>query len=206
MWGKLVMGGKSQKGFTLIELIIALAIGMVVIGALVGVVYQLFASSESSSNNMMAIRQVQNVGTWVSKDVQQANKVIVGDKATGELITIIWDEYTYWDTSDTEREPYPWIEVTKHKIVYLFEAGKIFREHYYYDFVVNLEDPNDVFPVTPDKTIFIAEYIDIDNTWFLPIGNNIRLTVTATITGFQPQTATRVYEIESRPDTIYWIQ
>jgi len=66
---------KKQKGFTLIELIIAGAIGVLVIGALVGVIWQLFSASSASSGNMKAIHQVQNVGLWVSKDIQQTNKI-----------------------------------------------------------------------------------------------------------------------------------
>jgi Tfp pilus assembly protein PilW len=64
---------RSEKGFSLIELLIALAIAMAIIGALSGAIFQTFAGSAGNSNYMMAVRQVQNTGYWFSLDVQQSS-------------------------------------------------------------------------------------------------------------------------------------
>ena len=59
-----------EQGFTLLELVIGIAIGGLIslaVGSLMVMMFKVNAGSLSRSD---AIRQVQNVGLWVSEDVQ----------------------------------------------------------------------------------------------------------------------------------------
>jgi len=60
---------KHQRGFTLIELIIAIAITSVVLATAAGTVYQLLAGNSHNSNAMLATRNLQQAGHWVSQDI-----------------------------------------------------------------------------------------------------------------------------------------
>jgi len=65
---------KEQRGLTLLELLIALPIAALIIAAVTGAIIQLLESSQAS-NHMIALRQVQTAGYWVSKDGLQAQRV-----------------------------------------------------------------------------------------------------------------------------------
>jgi hypothetical protein len=57
---------KGEKGLTLLELIIGIAITSLIIGGITLSVDQIFTGSTRSSNHMVAVRQVQEAGYWVS--------------------------------------------------------------------------------------------------------------------------------------------
>lgn len=64
----------NQKGFTLIEMLIAVAIAGLIVAAAAGAVVQLIQSSDTTAH-MLAVRQVQQAGYWVSTDGLQAQYV-----------------------------------------------------------------------------------------------------------------------------------
>jgi prepilin-type N-terminal cleavage/methylation domain-containing protein len=57
---------KGEKGLTLLELIIAIAITSLITGGVATIVYQIYTVSARSSNHMVAVRQVQEAGYWLS--------------------------------------------------------------------------------------------------------------------------------------------
>ncbi len=185
---------KRQAGFTLLELIIALAVGVIILAILGGALYQILAGSSSSTNNMMAIRQVQNVGYWVSMDVQQSTPeyITVGDNAEtpdiGEVFTVVWDVITFDDVLLKDGR----------MAVYRLDEGTLYRDYYItgtmpYDTL--LED----YIFSYQKTTMIAQYIDgIEFT----NGNTVILDVSATVEGWKTGTAERIYEIETRVDAV----
>jgi prepilin-type N-terminal cleavage/methylation domain-containing protein len=70
---------KGQKGLTLLELIIAIAITSLITGGIGTIVYQIYTSSARSSNHMVAVREVQDTGYWVSAYAYMAqNATITG--------------------------------------------------------------------------------------------------------------------------------
>ena len=91
---------KEQRGLTLIELLIALPIAALIIFAATGAIIQLLESSQAS-NHMIALRQVQTAGYWVSKDGLQAQRV---DITTAPDILIL--EWTEWEGNVSYRITY----------------------------------------------------------------------------------------------------
>ena len=185
---------KRQNGFTLLELIIALAIGVIILGVLGGALYQILAASSSSSNNIMAIRQVQNAGYWISMDVQQSNSdyITVGDNpdTTGidESFTIIWDVVSFDTTLEKEGR----------MSVYRLDEGNLYRD-YYTTVTMPYETIVEDYVFSYEKTTLIAQYID--DMEFIN-GNTVILNVSATVDGWKPGTAERTYEIETRVDVV----
>ncbi len=78
---------RGEKGFTLIEVITIVAI----LGAIMGVVSMtiIMVMKISPQNNdwAVALRQVQNAGYWISRDVMMAQSVNV---TTLEFLTLEW--------------------------------------------------------------------------------------------------------------------
>ena len=59
---------KNSPGFTLVELMVAMAVGSLVMGGVFVVWTQLFDVTATNSNYMAAFYQVQNGGDWTSND------------------------------------------------------------------------------------------------------------------------------------------
>ena len=211
---------KGQRGFTLIELLVAVAITGVVIIGLSTAVFQLVAGNAKNQNHMTAVRQVQQVGHWMSQDMLMANFVYytydpdnpVDDPDTSggtDVLIVYWTEYTEWN-DEYKRS-------IKHKVTYnLTDDNRLIRHHYN-----NNLDPEGVglpdydpsggwlhtdewpdvseFPVLVD-TYQVAQYIDPGSFEITPSGSQYTLTVTATVGGFQEVSEIRTYDIERRPN------
>jgi prepilin-type N-terminal cleavage/methylation domain-containing protein len=66
---------RGERGFTLMEMMLALAIGALVMGGVFAVWTQMFNVTAANSNYMAAFRQVQNSGDWISRDAQMTQGV-----------------------------------------------------------------------------------------------------------------------------------
>ena len=171
---------KGEKGFTLVELLIAMLLTGIVATAITGTILYVLNVNFSTANRMTAVRQVRNVGFWISPDVQMARNVDPGGESSDFPLTLTW---TDWATNDTHEVIYTLVDMPSG------EFKRLQREH----------KINSVL----DSTITVAEYIDPDQTsidpdqpCIFPDCGKFKFTVTATVGG---QSETRVYEVETRP-------
>ena len=89
-----------ERGFTLLELAIAVGLGSIIAGAATTAIFQVIEGSARTNNHMTAVRQVQSAGYWVSHDTQMAQDIITGNSTSdGFPFTLSW---TAWDTTDYE--------------------------------------------------------------------------------------------------------
>ncbi|MEA3442623.1 MAG: prepilin-type N-terminal cleavage/methylation domain-containing protein [Chloroflexota bacterium] len=162
----------NQRGFTLIEILVAIVVGGMVVAAASTVVMQILQSSRSSSQ-MTALRQVQTAGYWVSHDALQAQEM-----NTNDFLYIKW---TDWDDGDI------------HEIEYsLVGSGTL--KHLQRQEIINDDADH------PTITI-VARYVDSSQTSCTPAnhvfvpGELLTFMVTATM---EEQTETRTYKIKPR--------
>jgi prepilin-type N-terminal cleavage/methylation domain-containing protein len=177
MFKRLGLINRNQMGFTLIELMLAIAITSVITGAITTTIFQVVNSSARTNNHMMAVRQTQNAGYWVSRDAQMAQVV----QPAGELVddpdgtrfplTLTWTE---WDG-------------TVNEITYILEGTDLWRD---YD---GQRDPVAQFidsTMKDGQTQTRCEFTD----------GALTFTVTATVgNDSQAQSETRIYEVRPRP-------
>jgi prepilin-type N-terminal cleavage/methylation domain-containing protein len=128
---RLGIANKEQSGFTLIELIVALAITGLLAGGLSATIFQVLNGNAQSSSQMNVVRQVQNAGYWISQDTLMA-QIVARSGATGFPLTLTWTEFG--------------VDEDEHQVVYTLVADQLKREHY----------TNSVL----DATTFIARYIN----------------------------------------------
>ena len=160
----------NQKGFTFIEILIALGIFGLVITAATGTITQVIQSSRTT-NHMNALRQVQTAGYWVSTDSIQAQNITT----EGYFL------YTSRLDSDDDE---------LHEVVYSLQdmpSGALKQ-------LQREESLN----CTPASTLIVSRYIDPDQTSCVWNASACTLTFTVTATMNQ-QTATRTYEVQPRP-------
>ena len=70
---------RSQLGFTLIEMMIAIAIGGIILVSTAALFRQIVVSSSDSSDRTQARLEVQYVSFWIGEDVIQAQEVEIGN-------------------------------------------------------------------------------------------------------------------------------
>lgn len=161
----------DQGGFTLLELIIAIAIAGLITAGITVAIMQILTVNHRASNHMIAVRQVQQAGKEVSKDTLQSQNITY-DGSSGFNLTLAW------------KNP----EDAPNVVTYtISEANELARSH-----TVNGT------PVQTAPTI-VAKYIDpgLTNCVWNATARVLVFNVTAAL---GTESETRIYEIEPRPD------
>lgn len=167
---KLGIINKNQLGFTLLEVLAALAISGMVSTGITMTLYQVVTGSTRTSNHMNAIRQVQNAGYWVSRDAQliQGEPDIVKDGDDQlESITLTWTDWGGMPNT----------------VIYTFEDTELWRDD-------GVQQARIAQFINPAPTKTMCDFTD----------GVLTFTVTVTIgSGSQEQSETRVYRVVPRP-------
>lgn len=172
---------KGQKGYTLVEMMIALTISTLIVGATLIAVFQILTNTERNSNHMTASNQVQNAGYWVGRDAQLA-QIITGNLTLPDFLDLRWTEGFSGDS---------------YRVVYTLEdmpAGetkRLFRN-------LSVTSMNG----TTNTTTLIAWYINPDTgkTSSNFSGGTLNLMFTSTVgDGSSQKNETRVYQFVPRP-------
>jgi len=76
----------GEKGFTFIELVVALAIIVLASGAAAIATFQVFKGTERNNDYLTVVRQVQNASYWISRDTQTAQTVTADNLAAPNFL------------------------------------------------------------------------------------------------------------------------
>jgi prepilin-type N-terminal cleavage/methylation domain-containing protein len=191
----------SQLGFTMVELLVAIAIsGVIVVGSLM-LLSRIITVSDENRNKTTASQEVQYVGFWISEDIIQAQTITLGDPVTGFPLTVWW--------LDTGND-------AEHTVIYSLEGPqdglyKIEREKWIYQpgpgnvsqgktlvgkYLVG-QDINDV-DKDGNKTEWLTKanrYIALQEDPLVGKVSSLKLNVTANV---HNRVATNEYEIHPR--------
>lgn len=83
----------GEKGFTLVQVIVSLAITVLVVLPASGAMFQILKNSGRTGDYLTAVHQVQNAGDWISRDTQMALGVSANlTLPVPVLLTLTWTE------------------------------------------------------------------------------------------------------------------
>ena len=165
---------RSQRGLTLVELMIAIALFGILAGSITMAFSHVFVHSTRASSQMTAVRQVQSAGYWVSQDALQA-RVVDPTEGSGFPLNLTIP-YRVGEGQESEEKD--------RTVVYQVVDGNLQRTSQDHD-----SDP---------VTTIIAEHITAaDFTEDSDQPGVYIFTVSATTTGGSP--VERDYKIEPRP-------
>ena len=161
---------RGEKGFTLLELLVGVAIMGIIVVSLAMLTMTLLTNPKQSNDNNIVLQEVRNAATWISRDVQMSRSVNATDPNGFPLTLAI-------PVDDNEDNDY--------KIDYLFTGSKLKRQEY--DSLDNLTSET-----------FIAEYIDTSNTTFSALDADAGLHEFTVRAAKREAVATMSYEISQR--------
>jgi type II secretory pathway pseudopilin PulG len=114
---------RGEKGFTVIELILACAIAAVLgtVGTMSA--FQTMRTAEASEGHLISVRQLQDASDWIGRDVQTAENVVVDNLDYPNFLILTWTEQDYLGS-----------EPVYHAVTYFFDGitggiGALKRNH-----------------------------------------------------------------------------
>jgi len=113
----------GEKGFTLNEMLVSLAITSLVAVSALMVIHQTILGNEQNIDYMTSVRQVANAGHWIGRDTQMAQSVTTDNLTPPDFLLLSWTE------RDTAGDP------VYHSVKYFFDdvidnTGTLMRYHW----------------------------------------------------------------------------
>lgn len=86
---------RSEKGFTVIEVVLTCAIAAVLGSVCTMSIFQTMMSVNASESLLVSVRQLQNAGDWIGRDVQSAENVVIDNLEYPNFLVLTWTEQDY---------------------------------------------------------------------------------------------------------------
>jgi prepilin-type N-terminal cleavage/methylation domain-containing protein len=86
---RLIRFSNSQRGFTLIEMLIAVAVSGILATGIVTTTFQIYHENQRATRSMKVVQNVENAGFWVSRDALSAQNAT----SSGFPLILTWQDW-----------------------------------------------------------------------------------------------------------------
>lgn len=170
---------KNERGITLIELTLAIAIVAILTTGFTMTFHQVATANARSAAHMTAVKQVESALYWINRDVQMSQEIVTGNDpaGTGFPLTLSWTDYS--GNND-------------YQAIYSLVDNVLVRTY-----TVTGSEPSGPTDTT------VAEYISMDsaNTNCQYSEGVVDLTFTASVGDTYLSSETRTYQVKRRTDS-----
>ena len=173
---KKLLGVKEQSGFVLIEMLMAIAISALILVGIVDITVQTVIVNASDTNQMRAIKQVENAIHWIERDAQMASTKWISPKDSTVTDFPLYLQWTGFEDNYT------------HKITYMLDNGALLREEI-------IEDIDDVISET--ETFICDNIIEAESNYAFN-GEILEVNLKATVGSFRTATESRTLYVIPR--------
>jgi len=162
----------NQKGFTLIEILVAMLVGGMVMAGIVTAVFQIVHGAGQIKEESVALADIDSAAHWLTRDVVlgQSTDLVNGAPQVSQM-TLTWNDSTWW----AEQE-----ESIAHSVIYTYSGTALQRN---YDGVVTTVGRH------------------LTNVGFSLDGRLVTITLTSSLEEEPRSTVTRNYTIYMRAYT-----
>ena len=183
---------KKNGGFTLIELIVSMAVGSMLMGGLLVSVHQLLFVSSKAQSDTVVVQQTQNLSYWISRDVQMTQTIGLGDVPATQETEVFTFTSVGVKTTDAQHNDY----FDTRLVRYLCDNSTLSRYELIHTDVYN---SNGALIDTTETTSSMAIAEHISNIEGSLSSTGLRVSVTVDHSGTQIQ---RAYDITPRANVL----
>jgi len=101
---------RTQRGFTMVEMMVALAISGIIIASAVALLYYTVTAAGQNEAKTLAYQEVRYIGFWISEDTQQAQTITLENTTVGSTTVVGFPLTLGWLDTDTQVQT--WIKYT----------------------------------------------------------------------------------------------
>ena len=165
-----------QKGFTLIEVLVAMAVGGILLTGLVLAMFQVSWNNIRTTDQIVALTDVDTVALRLKKDLQMAQSTDLtdGNPVPQSSVTLSWTDFTSWAT----------VETRDHTASYALSDTELLRT---YDF----GKPSEVTSIIGRNITYIG---------FTRNGTAVKCVITAIGPGTSPREETIEFTVKMRTE------
>ncbi|MFC1992314.1 PilW family protein [Chloroflexota bacterium] len=162
----------NQKGFTLIEILVVMAIVSILTAGIVVSIFQVSWGNIRTTDQVVALADINYATLWLKKDLQMAQSASLtdGDPTPQGEVTLNWIDFTGWATEETRN----------HTSIYTLSGTDLVRTY-------------DDVPRVVGRYITYIGFTRSDRAF--------TVVITATSPGTSQQTKTLTFTVESRVET-----
>ncbi len=113
MFGRIFSVNRGQKGFTAIEVLVAVTIASLIGGGVVTAISLTVNTSVSNSDHAIVVDEFRNAVYWIRRDAKMAQTIQIDAGESGLPMVLSWVE---WDNS-------------QHEVTYDLDEGKLMRTY-----------------------------------------------------------------------------
>ena len=96
------MTRKGQRGFTLIEILVAMAIGGLPVPVVVSGIFAVTKGTAKINTDLVILQDIDGASAWINRDLSQAMTTNLNENETLNTMRVDWIDLTGWATEGAE--------------------------------------------------------------------------------------------------------